>query len=128
MEFVGGKQNQFSVEHEMWKLGSWQMCKNKVSQHRLATNFVCSGCWGITERMMVTIKKLCYEGDSGWMMLFGRQAKSQWWLSSGSHSKSTNWLRQIQEMWKVVTCKQVSAADERQSLSLLCKISITTRK
>ena len=29
---------QFSVVHKMWKLGSWQMCKNKAS-YRQGTVF-----------------------------------------------------------------------------------------
>ena len=30
--------------------------------------------------------------DSKWILLFGRQTKFEWWLQSGSHSKSKNQL------------------------------------
>ena len=30
---------QFSVAHKMWKLGSWQMCKNRVTT-KLSMRFV----------------------------------------------------------------------------------------
>ena len=30
---------QFSVVHKMWKLGSWQMCKNKESYHYVGNAF-----------------------------------------------------------------------------------------
>ena len=30
---------QFSVVHKMWKLGSWQMCKNKESYRKVGNAF-----------------------------------------------------------------------------------------
>ena len=54
---------QFSVVHKMWKLGSWQMCKNKVTA-RLAMHFVCSKCKGIMEGTTDSIKKLCDEVET----------------------------------------------------------------
>ena len=51
---------QFSVVHKMWKLGSWQMCKNKGElTARLAMHFVCLKCKGIMEGTMDSIEKLC---------------------------------------------------------------------
>ena len=55
---------QFSVVHKMWKLASWQMCKNKRSTVRLAKHFVCSKCKGIMEVMEDLIEKLCDEVET----------------------------------------------------------------
>ena len=50
---------QLSAVHKMWKLGSWQMCKNKESMH-----FVCSKCKGIIEKTENSIDKLCDEEET----------------------------------------------------------------
>ena len=42
----------------MWKLGSWQMCKIRVTAG-LAMHFVCSKSKGIMEGMVDLIKKSC---------------------------------------------------------------------
>ena len=52
---------QFSVVHKMWKLGSWQMCKNKRVTAKLAMHFVGSKCKGIMEGTVDSIEKLCDE-------------------------------------------------------------------
>ena len=52
---------QFSVVHKIWKLGSWQMCKNKESYRQVGIAFVCSRCSEITKGMVNLIKKLCNE-------------------------------------------------------------------
>ena len=54
---------QLSVAHKMWKLGSRQMCKNRVTA-KLSMHFVWSRCKGIMERMVNSIKKLCDEVDT----------------------------------------------------------------
>ena len=54
---------QFSVVHKMWKLGSWQMCKNRATT-RLAMHFVCLKCKGIMKGMVDSIEKLCDEVET----------------------------------------------------------------
>ena len=48
-----------SVVHEMWKLVSWQMCKNKVSP--LGWQCFFTRCRRIMEEMVDLIEKLCDE-------------------------------------------------------------------
>ena len=50
---------EFSVRHKMWKLGSWQMGKNKGSYR-----FACPKCEGIMEGTMDSIEKLCDEVET----------------------------------------------------------------
>ena len=49
---------QFSAVHKMWKLGSWQICKNKKVTARLPMHFVCSKYKEIMEGKVDLIKKL----------------------------------------------------------------------
>ena len=48
----------------MWKLGSWQMCKNKEGYRKVGNAFLCLRCKGIMEGTMDSIEKLCGRGEA----------------------------------------------------------------
>ena len=67
---------QFSGVHKMRKLGSWQMCKNRVTA-RLAMHFVCLKCKGIMEGTVDLIKKLCNKLETvNWFGYMGNTLNS----------------------------------------------------
>ena len=63
MKFVEESHGQFSVVNKMLKLGSWQMCKNRVSP-RETNHFVCLKCNGRMKGTLDSIEKLCDEVET----------------------------------------------------------------
>ena len=89
------------------KCGNWahgKCAEIKRVTARLAMDFVCSKCKGITEETVNLIEKLCNEVEAGFCYL-GDRLNSNDACEAAVDSKSKNQLGKIQEMWKVIAWK-----------------------